>query len=250
MDLFDVVRSCVRRWYVFVPLLLIAGWFSYSSYTSAQPVYYSSAVIGIAPPSTEINNPLPGVPQPRNGLLDVGGASLIANMAAVGLREPSVVDRVVAAGGLPTYTSKLFPVPATSPELPLIMVEVTDADPAAVSKTLRLVVAQAAVTLRSLQQQAQVPDEEMVAPFVVSPPGTPVAGMPSRTRSTISTFVAGAGLAVLLSVLVDVFLTRRKAKRRPATAKADEETKLVSPPGDAEESISAVATTEGAVEAR
>ena len=88
MDLFDVARSCFRRWYVFLPLLLIVGWFSYSVYSSVKPVYYSNAVIGIAPPSTRVDNVAPGVPLPRNGLLDIGGASLIANMTALGLREP------------------------------------------------------------------------------------------------------------------------------------------------------------------
>ena len=114
-----------------------------------KPVYYSNAVIGLAPPSTRVDNVAPGVPLPRNGLLDIGGAPLIANMTAVGLREPSVVDRVVAAGGLPDYVSKMFPVPATSPQLPLIMIEATAADPAAATKTLELVVAQAEVTLRT-----------------------------------------------------------------------------------------------------
>jgi hypothetical protein len=60
---------------------------------------------------------------PRNGLLEIGRASLIANVAALGLREPSVVDRVVAAGGLPEYVSKMFPVPSTMPQLPLMMIE-------------------------------------------------------------------------------------------------------------------------------
>ena len=117
MDLFDVARSCFRRWYVFLPLLLIVAWFSHSVYSSVKPVYYSNAVIGLAPPSTRVDNVAPGVPLPRNGLLDIGGAPLIANMAAVGLREPSVVDRVVAAGGLPDYVSKMFPVPATMPAI-------------------------------------------------------------------------------------------------------------------------------------
>jgi hypothetical protein len=213
VDLFDVARSCVRRWYVFLPLLLIAGWVSYSVYSSVKPVYYSQAVIGLAPPSLRVEDVPQGVPLPRNGLLDVGGASLIANMTALGLRDQSVVERVVAAGGLPDYNSRLFPVPANSAPLPLIMIEATNADPAEVSKTLGLVVQQAEVTLRTLQQHAQVPDEQMVAPFIVSPPSPPAAGMPSRTKSTLAIFIAGAGASVLLTVLVDVLANRRKARK-------------------------------------
>jgi hypothetical protein len=214
VDLFDVVRSCARRWYVFLPLLLVTAWYSHSVYSSVQPVYYSQAVIGLAPPSSKVENVPQGQPVSRNALLDIGGASLIANMTALGLKEAAVVDRVVAAGGQPDYVSRMFPVPATSPPLPMILVEDTNADPAAVTKTLELVIAGADTTVRNLQAQARVPTDLMVAPFVVSPPSPPAAGMPSRTRSTIAIFVAGAGLSVLLTVVVDVFLMRRKSRVR------------------------------------
>jgi hypothetical protein len=214
MDLFDVIRSCARRWYVLIPLLLVVGWFSYDVYSSVKPVYYSSAVIGLAPPSVRVEDTPPGVPLARNGLLDVGGAALIANMTAVGLQEPSVVARVVAAGGLPTYAAKMFPVPATMGQLPLVMVEVTDPNPAAVTQTLDLVIPQAEVTLRNLQQNANVPNDQMVAPFVVSPPGPPAAATPSRTRSTVAIFVAGAGLVTVVTVIVDVLLVRLGKRER------------------------------------
>jgi hypothetical protein len=214
MDLFDAVRSCFRRWYIVLPLLLIAAWFAHHVYISAKPVYYSDAVVSLAPPSTRVDQSAPGQPVPRNGLVDVGGAALVANMFALGLRDPSVAVKVVAAGGKADYTAKMFPVPPTMPELPLVMIEATEPDPVAASKTVELVVAQADSTLQSLQQQASVPDDQMVKPFVVSPPSAPVAGMPSRTKSTISVFVAGAGLAILAGLVVDVLLIRWKARRQ------------------------------------
>lgn len=252
MDLFDVLRSCVRRWFVLIPLLLIVGWFSYSVYSAAKPVYYASAVIGFSPPSTRIDDVPAGVPLPRNGLLDIGGAPFIANMAAVGLQEPSVVARVVAAGGLPTYVSKMFPVPATMGQLPLIMIEVTDPDPAAVTRTLDLVVAQADVTLRNLQQNARVPDDQMVAPFVVSPPGDPAAATPSRTRSTVAIFVAGAGLSVLVTVLFDVVLSRLGARRRrrPAPTEAVVEPTPAAAQRDLHEPIPSTIANEDVLETR
>lgn len=252
MDLFDVVRSCARRWYVFLPLLAIVTWFSYSTYSSVKPVYYSNAVIGVAPPSTRIDNAPPGVPLPRNGLLDVGGASLIANMTAVGLREPSVVDQVVGAGGQPGYVARMFPVEGTMPQLPLVMIEATEADPDAATKTLELVIAQSAETLRNLQHQARVPEDQMVAPFVVSPPSTPAAGMPARTRSTIAIFVAGFGLSVVVTVLVDMMLSRRR-QRIEARSQATSAVERLSPdrtPIDIPEPEGVVGVHEGAMDAR
>jgi hypothetical protein len=252
VDLFDVVRSCFRRWWVLLPLLLVVGWFSYDAYTSVKPVYYSNTVIGLSPPNTKVVNAAQGVPLPRNGLLEVGGAALIANMTTVGLMEPAVVDRVVAAGGLPDYVARMFPGPANMPQLPLVMVEATNADPAAVSRTLELVVAQSEVTMRNLQEKARVPEDQMVAPFVVSSPSTPAAGMPSRTRSTISIFAAGFGLSVVVTVLVDVLLCRRR-RRIDAGPHAKPATKgpiLDRTPSDVPERDGAVGVNEGVMGAR
>ena len=217
MDLFDVVKSCFRRWYVVLPLLIIATWFSHHIYKSVQPVYYSQAVIGVSPPVTRVDQAAPGEGVPRNGLLDLGGASLITNMATLGLGDSSVRSQVAgswAAGGRPDYTVRMFPVPGTMPQLPLIMIEATEPDPVAAAKTVELVIAQADPVLRTLQQQAQVPNSQMVTPFVVSPPSKPVAGMPSRTRSTVAVFVALAGLAILAGLAADLLLNGWKERRR------------------------------------
>jgi hypothetical protein len=212
VDLFDVVRSCFRRWYVMLPLLLVTVWYSYQAYVSVKPVYYSQAVVGLAPPSFRIDQAAAGQPVARNGLLDVGGASLLANMTALGVRQPAVVERVVAAGGRPDFTAKMFPVPPTASPIPLIMIEQTAPTPDAAKKTLQLVIGEVTASLKSLQQNADVPPETMVATFVVAPPSEPVAAVPSRTRATASIFVAGLGLSVVVTVLVDVLLGRRRKK--------------------------------------
>jgi hypothetical protein len=215
VDLFDVVRSCIRRWYIVLPLLLFVAWCSHHVYKSVKPVYYSNALIGVSLPNSQVTIPAQGVAVPRNGLVDAGGSTtMIANMVALNLRGPAVAAQVVSAGGQANYTSKMFPVPATMPELPMVMIEATEPDPAAASKTVELVVAQAAPTLRTLQQQASVPEDQMVTSFVVSPPSLPAAGTPSRTKSTIAVFVAGAGLAILVGVVADVVLMRWKPRRQ------------------------------------
>ncbi|APA96524.1 hypothetical protein NS506_02460 [Nocardia seriolae] len=217
MDLFDVARSCARRWYVILPLLILCLLYGKQTYAAAKPVYYANAVIGFAPPSFRMDQAVAGEPVRRNGLLDVGGATLLANLAALGLRQPAVIDKVVAGGGQPNYVARLFPVTTGSQQIPLVMLEETAADPQSASKTLELVTAQADPTLRTLQQHAAVPEDQMVSSFTVQPPSTPVAATPSRTRSTISVLAAGVGLSILLTVLLDVAVGRLNRKRqRPA----------------------------------
>lgn len=258
MDLFDVIRSCFRRWYVLLPLLLVTTWYSHQVYTAVQPVYYSQAVIGLSPPSFRVDQAVAGQPVPRNGLLDIGGAPLLANMAALGLKQPAVVDRVVAAGGMPDFSARLFPVPETAPPIPLVMIEQTAPDPATASKTLELVTTELDATLESIQQQARVPENMMVESFVVSPPSTPIAAVPSRTRSTITVFVAGLGASIIVTVLSDILLMRRKkrAQARPAAPIEPERTASPKPvpedkfPTSAADRDHAVAVDEGAADAR
>jgi hypothetical protein len=213
VDLFDVVRACFRRWYLMVPILLATTWYAHGVYASAKPSYYVNAAVGLAPPSQVQYNQF-GAPASRNGLLDVGGASLIANLVVMQMREPSIVNEVVAEGGTPNYGVRMFPVPATSPELPLLLIDTGEGNPDLATKTVDLAVAQADVAARAVQQQAGVPDDQMVRAFAVSSPSKPVAAMPSRTQSTIMIYVAGVGSAVLAAVVVDIALMRRKARRQ------------------------------------
>ena len=171
-------------------------------------------MIGVTPPSARVDQAAPGAAVPRNGLLDVGGATLITNMATLGLMDSATHEQVVEAGGKLDYTVRMFPVPGTMPQLPMIMIESTESDPIAAKKTVELVVAQADSALRTLQRQAGVADDQMVRPFVVSAPLVPIPGMPNRTKSTVAVFVAGAGIAILVGTVVDVLLTRWKARRR------------------------------------
>lgn len=212
MDLFDVVRACFRRWYILLPLLAITGIYTYQVYSSVQPVYYSQTVIGIAPPNQRVDTVPAGQPIPRNGLLDVGGASLLAHMAALGLHQSTVVNRVVAAGGEANFDAKMFPVPATSPPIPLVMIDIAAPNPEAATKTLDLAAMELRESLENIQSQASVPPDMMAQSFLVAPPNEPTPAMPSRTRATASIMMAGIGLTILVTVVADVLLSRRKRR--------------------------------------
>jgi hypothetical protein len=219
----------LRRWWVVLPVILITLWWSHHVYTAVKPVYYSSAVVGLTQPNSRLDQSELGVPVPQNGLLQAGGAPLMANLVVFGLRDPAVVTRVVADGGRSDYTAKMFPVDAGVQQLPLIMIEATEADPTAAAKTVELAAAQADPALKTLQQQAGVPDDQMVKAFSASPASPPAEGTPSRTRATVAVFVAGVALSVLLGILADLLLKRFQPIRRSRRQTID------SPSGQASE---------------
>ena len=222
MDLFDVVRSCFRRWYVVLPLVLVSAWVAHSTYTNVSRVYYSSAVVGLAPPNSQIAYATAGASVPRNGLLEGGGPIFIANLALLGLHDPSVVGAVVAAGGSPSYSARMFQASVNAPQLPLIFIEATENDPILASKTVEAVVKQTDSVLMGVQQQAGVPDDLMVRALPTSAPGSAVPVMPSRTRSAVAILAAGIGLSVLAGVVVDWLLLRRSGRRKKVVQSLDQ----------------------------
>lgn len=231
MDLFDVVGACVRRWYVTLPLILVAGWFAFNSYNSVKQVYYTNTVIGLAGPNTQVVWDQKTLP--RNGLLETGGPSFIANLVVLGLRDPEIIARVVQGGGKPNYNTYLFPVAANTPALPLITIDTTQPDADSALKTVNLAAAQVDSVLSSVQRSAGVPEEMMVRTIPASAPKTPSAGVPSRTRSTIAVLAAGVGIAVVIAVLVDVALSQFGSGLRGRNLPPDAQSRNPPPPGGA-----------------
>lgn len=217
MEATDVLRACIRRWYVLLPILAITAWHAYGFYTSVKPVYYASAVVGVTGSNVQqvpYNRDGQGIPQ--NGLLAIGGADLIMNMAVLGFDDPAVRSRVVEGGGKGNFTVRMFPAPpsaAVQAALPLIMIEATEPDAASAIKTVDLAANQADAVLVQIQQQAGVLDSEMVRAIKASSPRA-VEGMPSRNRSALLMIGLGTGLAVLAGVVVDVVINNLGRWRR------------------------------------
>lgn len=213
MDLLDVVRIFFKRWYVGLPILLIAVWFAYTSYASVQPLYYANSVVTIAPPSQRIPYSEAGKPVEVNGLLEVGGPSLLTNMAVIACNDDAVKAKVMEAGGKWGYTVKNFPSPTGQTPLPLIMVESSQADAATAKNTVELAALQIDPVLQQLQRNVGVPEAQIVRAVVVTPP-VPVKAFPSRTRSSLGLFAGGLVLSILAAVVTDLLVTRVAGKMR------------------------------------
>ncbi|MFW0795330.1 hypothetical protein AAFP30_16065 [Gordonia sp. CPCC 205515] len=204
-----------------LPILALTFFYAYNVYSSVKPVYYSQTLIGIAPPTTRVDAALPGQAVPRNGLLDIGGAPFVANMAALSLGQPTVANKVVAGGGNAAFSARMFPVPEATQQIPLVLIDTSTPDPQTSLRTLQLATAEYGVALENLQRDARVSPSTMVQPFVVSAPSTPAPAMPSRTRSTMTIVVAGLGISIVAAVVADVILMRRRQRRTARAAVAE-----------------------------
>lgn len=213
----DVLRACMRRWYVLLPILAITVWHAYGFYTSVKPVYYANAVVGVTGSNfQQVPYTRDGQGIPQNGLLAIGGADLIMNLVVLGFDDPAIKSRVVEGGGKGNFTVRMFPAPpsaAVQAALPLIMIEATEPDAESATNTVELAATQVDAILLQIQQQAGVLDSEMVRAIKASSPKA-VVGMPSRNRSALLMLGLGTGLAVLAGVVVDVVINKLGRWRR------------------------------------
>ena len=227
MDLFDVIRICVRRWYIFLPLLIAASGYAYNLYSSVQPVYYANSVLTIAAPNQKVAYGGAGESIGVNGLLEVGGPNLITNIAVISCNaDPALRGRVVARGGTPNFVIKNFPT-ATGTQsngpLPLVMVETTQSDLQTAKKTVELAAVEIGPCLQAVQRNAGVPESVLVKAIPVSAP-VPIKAFPSRTRGPIGILVGGLLLAVLASVTTDALVNLRSRQKTEGAPTSREST--------------------------
>jgi hypothetical protein len=204
-----VLRACLRRWYIALPLLAVAAWYAFSYYASVRPVYYANVAVG-ARGSNEPWTSVDGRPASRNGLLDIGGADLVMNLVVLGFDDPAVRANVVAAGGKGNFTVRMFPpapAAATAPPLPIVMIEATEPDPDSAERTVQLAAAQIDPMLVKIQRQAGVSEGQMVRPLNASSPKA-VGGTPSRNKKTALLLVGGVALAIFAALSVDGLMNR------------------------------------------
>jgi len=187
---------------------------------AVKPVYYANAAVAATASSQQAPFKVDGSPSPRNGLLEIGGATFVMNLAVLGFDDPEIKARVVASGGKGNFTIRMFPTPASAAvqtALPLVMIEATEPDPDSATKTVELAASQVDPVLVQIQRSAGVPESQYLRAIKASSPKA-VAGIPKRNKTLAVTLMAGAAAAVSAALLVDFSANRWKGRRRERTA--------------------------------
>jgi hypothetical protein len=209
MDSLDIARACVRRWYVFVPILVLAVGGGYTlassrpaSYQAAGTVtlYYAKpAALPVAPGAVPID------PRAQNPLWATGGVGLLITSIVADMQSREV-ELLVAHQG---YTST-FSVTEDRNNNNLIDVAVTGSDPRDVFATAAATVALTDQRLVTLQARAKAPPDSQYRTFVVSPPTVVTEKLPSKVKL----IGAVTGLGVLLGAAISLMLEGAANRRR------------------------------------
>ncbi|ASW56429.1 hypothetical protein [Plantactinospora sp. KBS50] len=103
MDLLDLLRLMLRRWYVTVPVLLLTLAGAVVVGQRIDPEYKTSAAIVLIPPTTPAPEPERGTaPRPGNPWLAIGGDQM-AQAVQISVSARPAQERVVRAGGQAGY---------------------------------------------------------------------------------------------------------------------------------------------------
>ena len=226
MDLFTILGTCLRRWYVVLPVLAISGYFAMQAYQQVESEYTASTSIVILP-----SQPLPGAdpkvdtPTLDNPYAGSGGPKLAAAVLSKNINSSAFRDRLsLAPGDTSTFASTV------SPQQPIITVDATASSPEAATSTLDAVTVSSRVVLDEFQAVAEAPEAKRYLVAAAVPAGAAVDVTPSRWRSAGAILVVGAALAALLAVGFDAALRSRRRDEKLEDTGPDEVDPDPSPP--------------------
>ncbi|MDG4823350.1 hypothetical protein O7635_15955 [Asanoa sp. WMMD1127] len=103
MDLLDLLKLVVRRWYVAVPIVILTLAAAVALGSAIQPEYKTAATVILVPPTTSAASPANGAtPAPGNPWLRIGEAQM-AQAVQIAVSSGEARQKVVAAGGDSAY---------------------------------------------------------------------------------------------------------------------------------------------------
>jgi hypothetical protein len=220
MDLFTILGATYRRWYVTLPIMLIAAILAFQSYQSVPAVYSSSVSVTVLAPVA----PPPPPPDPVTGEVvepyeanPYSGPNLAAAVLARNLNSASFADEL----GLESEQNQTIEADPSRNE-PIIQIIATAESPQAVEAILGEATVNAAAILDAFQAEAGATEGARynLAPAVPTDSVEDVT--PSRLRTAGAILVIGLGLAASLATLLDMALERRDSwrPRRPGHGRA------------------------------
>ena len=207
MDLVDLVRIGLRRWYVAVPAAILVLVASLGVRSSVDLEYKSTGTLLLFAPKEAI--------VAQNRLLAFNSLNVPASVTAQVVSSLATREKLVAMGASADYEVGLDP---TNPA-PLVTAVATGGLEQA-KRTVELVLAEVDEDLRRRQVALGAPPDTWITTEIVTPPTKPVAQGGARTRAVIAVLMVGMALAAGLTLAVDLVMDRRAGtpRRRRRTA--------------------------------
>ena len=208
MDLLSFLGVLARRWFVVLPLLLLAGGLAAATWVTSTPTYQTTATVLLRFP-VGVDQELVG----RNPYLGYGNLFVPGKVVTDVVNSPAYAARLRASGVEGTYLTGVD----TTTQAPIIAIRSEDTSEAGTTATTLAVIESLKQVLRARQEAAGAPEESWATLEVVEPPGAPTALNTSRLRAAGGALAVGGMLAVGAALLLEA---RSRRGRRGALAVA------------------------------
>ena len=213
MDAFEIAKICLRRFYVFVPIVLLAVAAGVqlskdrpSSYTgvAAFTVTYPVAPAPSSPTSPEADL------RRLNPLFQNGPGPILASVAF----SFNSVELKQAIVGLNSGVE----IGATGPDIAsIVSITAVGPDSGRVITALQRALSRAKDAVVRIQSNAGAKPGSLFTPLTVIQPQITVIRPPSRLKLEIAALMAGVLGGGACSIAVDAIVRRRQRRRRPGT---------------------------------
>jgi hypothetical protein len=215
VDALDVMKVCLRRWYVMMAVILVAAGAGAGLVRDQAPVYMASGNYALV--YTHGEEVLPNQVDPRNANpLSGDNAALLAEALADELRSPTQ-QRAMASAGTQGYAPGDPPNGSTfTAERPewskAYIVQAWGSDPDAVRDVVSSVLDSTPQLAEQIQDRAGAPRSSQWTTFTTSP--VQVTALPPASKMKLLIAIGGIGLlaGAALSILFDRLASRRRAR--------------------------------------
>lgn len=208
MNLSNLRSALIRRWYVFLPGLLVAVALAYLGHSRVHPSYTRSASMLMIPGQKSM-------PTGSNPYLYLGGLSFSADVLVRAASSESVLGPILKDH--PGATSTVSRDVSTSS--PVLTIDVEAGSAAETKPILESTMTAVSTTLLKLQTKEHLPADEQITVTTLSVDTTATAKTKSQLMATAAGGIAGIVLALIATTLVDgQLLSRARRERRPSAA--------------------------------
>lgn len=213
MSLAEMARVLRRRWYVLLPLLILAGVLTAGVQKSIPKQYQSIGMVSLLASQQSIKgtSQLPGT---NNPFLSYDSSLNDTADFLVRRVEAGPAAQQLAAAGVGAYSVEL-----AASQGPFIDLTTVGANPQSAKAAMTTLIAFTAQQLQALQQQQGVPAQNMITSAVIVPASAATAQNKKRIQDTLGAGAAGLALALLVTFALDsVGRAGRRRRRRPVAA--------------------------------
>lgn len=222
MDALDVLKVCLRRWYVVVPVILLALGAGLGLAWQQKPTYRAFASYALVYQTAETSTQANRDPRLANPL-GVNQAALLGEALAADFMSAPAQATLgredtsgVAPGEADKGTSYVVALPEGGSQITLsYLVQSWGKDPDALRAVVDSVIRSAPVRAGQIQDQAGAPKKSQYTVFVAAP--TQVVTLPPT--STLKLVIALLGVGILagsaLALVIDRAMRSRKKRLHP-----------------------------------